>query len=81
MSTHPIPAIVREALNADSVLRQSREEMDALEEMARLAERWIEARVQGSSTACLVLDAQIEVQRRQFRRAEKKRRKAEKENS
>lgn len=76
VSTHPITSVIADAMKADSVLVQSRAEMDALAEMARLGEAWLEARVQNNRRLCLVIDAKLEVQRRAFRLAERRRRKA-----
>ena len=53
----------------------SPEEREALERMAVAAEQWLETRAKGHDTAAD--DARIETARLDYRRAERRRRKAE----
>lgn len=80
-TTIPIISTVTEALGADSVLRQSRDEINALERLARLAEEWIEEKVKGNTLRWIDISGEMETARMEFRRAERKRREAEKKSS
>lgn len=78
MSTVPIPSIVKEALDADSVLSQSEGEMTTLARLSTLAEEWIEAKIKRNVDRCINIDAEMVTVVGEFRIYERRRRREEK---